>query len=511
MPKYDLFSLLEEELKKTNESTVEPVAEKGKCPYRLKELISDNSVDHFINWLETEKKHSYRISLPTSYRDNGRNLQAVKTGESYIVTYGDESYDTFCIYSGDCEQDLIYVDTYGDVWKTTLKIYNSFRHYYEMYKNVGHPVEFSMKYSTPKITNRLNQIQTRGCDGCYYLLNDEEEVWDILKKKSNYLFDFAKEKNIRMPATLLLAPQLEQLCKAEFGFADQLIQRVFTGGYNRFIRSTEFDMFNRLTQPGKNFKEIFKCSKTVYQSLKGVRNLAKWDIYRKMEKQGKVNKDTLLQAIDANYDDRDLNAINSILNKKYHDKPVFSWNTLQNYLVRLDQFQAIGRREAFQILSDYLTMCNTLDMEPRIDSDSLKREHDIAARILRDKRDEIMESKMEGACDYLKANDYTEGIYMIRGIRSYADLLDEAKQQHNCVAGYAKSIIQRKSLIYVMRRTDAPNESLITVEINPAQTEIRQKYLAYNQRIHNKSQSEFLDRWIRKVRTRVASGNATIQ
>lgn len=69
------------------------------------------------------------------------------------------------------------------------------------------------------------------------------------------------------------------------------------------------------------------------------------------------------------------------------------------------------------------------------------------------------------------------------------------EQQHNCVASYGQRIAAGQSYIYVMREVAHPDKSLITIELSPNGKTIRQKFLAYNKPIHNKSQSEFIERW----------------
>ena len=108
---------------------------------------------------------------------------------------------------------------------------------------------------------------------------------------------------------------------------------------------------------------------------------------------------------------------------------------------------------------------------------------------------------MKNTCEKMKAYDYNEGIYFVRAIRDQDDLLDEANQQHNCVASYGSNIANGKSYIYVMREVARPDKSLITIELSPNGKTIRQKFLAYNQAIHNKSQSDFIERWLRYVRS----------
>ena len=164
-------------------------------------------------------------------------------------------------------------------------------------------------------------------------------------------------------------------------------------------------------------------------------------------------------------------------------------------------FEAIDFKEATQLLSDYLNMCSQLHVKPNITGDSLKREHDVTARTLRNKHNEFMAEKMNSACSAMAKYNYSEEVFEIRAVKDYDDLIDEAKQQHNCVASYATVIANGTSYIYVMRTKQSPGVSLITVELEPKTKIIRQKFLAYNRPIHNKAQSEFLERWVKHVKS----------
>ena len=330
----------------------------------------------------------------------------------------------------------------------------------------------------------------------YLVLNTEEEVFNSIQSKSKFLYKYLIEKKetdpymLRYPEYLLTAPQLEQLDKAGFEFAKYFFYR---------NDSKNIESFNRLCKPGTNLKEIFKTSKMVYQALKDTADLRIWDIYRKMNKQKNINVETIRTCIDAGFNEKDLNRFYMILSRCFNGKPIFSWTSLMNYLERLDNFEAIDRDQALDLINDYLLMCQRLEMKPRIDGDSLKREHDIAARLCIKKHDEITAKQMVEPCEKLKRYDYEEDIFCIRGVRSYDDLLDEAKQQHNCVAGYSSQIISGRSLIYVMREKAHPDRSLITVELSPDGKTIRQKLLSYNRPIRNKAQTEFLQRWMKFV------------
>ena len=339
--------------------------------------------------------------------------------------------------------------------------------------------------------------------GVTALVQTDKELESILAKKSSYTARFLEEKRFNgcSAALLLLAPQVEQLCKAGYSFANEMFTWNPNADSMNSIRAfdnikSKVECFNRLTQPGTSPKTIFKTSKAVYSALKEEKSLPVWDSYRKMDKFGRIRCDEIDLLYNGGYGNKEIGMIASILGKQYQGKPVFNLRSLLQYLDRIDMFEAIPRMEGLGILNDYLAMCSQLDVQPRVDGDSLKREHDIMARNCRNRRDELMAKKMENVGQMLKKYDYEEDIFFIRGIQSYDDLIDEANQQHNCVASYASRIVSNKSKIYVMRLKSDPNRSLITVELTPDGKEIRQKLLAYNRPIHNKAQTDFLNRWL---------------
>lgn len=109
-------------------------------------------------------------------------------------------------------------------------------------------------------------------------------------------------------------------------------------------------------------------------------------------------------------------------------------------------------------------------------------------------------NQIRGSLEDLRKYDYAEDVFFVRGIRSYDDLLDEANQQHNCVASYGSAISSKRSLIYVLRERRNPDKSLVTIELSPDGMTVRQKYMAFNRPIHNKAITDFIDRWSDYVR-----------
>lgn len=332
----------------------------------------------------------------------------------------------------------------------------------------------------------------RRCENLVFqptLLQTGSELDAILEKCNPYAASYAAGEGLES-WKLLVCPQIETLGKAGYLFIERLLNPSVS----------EIGAFNRLTARGSSPKTIFKTPKSVWSVLKNEPDLLVWDIFRKMEKTGNVSADSIRQAHDSRMTRAELELARGILSRTYEGKPLFSWDTLMTYFGRLDMFEAISRDQALTLLDDYLLMCSQLGIRPRTDSDSLRREHDVTARTLRQKRNEEMARKLDAVCGKNAKYDYAEGVYFVRAIRNYDDLVDEACQQNNCVASYAGRIVEGRSLIFVMRETANPYSSLITIELSP-KLEIRQKLLSHNRSIRNRSQSEFIDRWVRWART----------
>lgn len=96
--------------------------------------------------------------------------------------------------------------------------------------------------------------------------------------------------------------------------------------------------------------------------------------------------------------------------------------------------------------------------------------------------------------EYSKRLDFSSGDFFIRAARDAKDLLDEATQQDNCVfVVYGEMIADGETMIFFMRRKEAPDKSLITVELKDGT--IKQASLSQNREITNDDQIKFLELW----------------
>lgn len=445
------------------------------------------------------------ITLSRSYYTlsplNGPDDKFLLSERSRSSWFNDEPYLLVDNYT--LSQQLLYIAEDLSTWVLTIRFRTN---------------EYLDLYLLPKLKDRVLDIvsvEIRDIKPITKLLYDyetiqsQEEVLELVERQNHYAAAFVKENHLS-PHVYCMAPQLEQLHKMGIQFASIFFHWKQTD--HTWIRRTRLDKssidaFNRLTKRGTNPQTIFKTSPAVYKNLKDETDLRTWDIIRKLEKFGRINESTIRMIIAGDFSHKDLDNVNSILSVSYKGTPVFSIETLVNYLNRIDLNEAIEREEGLQLLADYLRCCEILGAKPKIDGDSLKREHDVMARNVRQHRDAIMAQNMQAKCDALQRFNYKESVFFARAIQSHDDLLDEASQQHNCVACYAGSIASGRTQIFVVRHVSDPDRSYITLELDPKTAQVRQMCLAYNQPVRNRAAREFIGRFqdhLKKIRT----GNA---
>lgn len=458
----------------------------------LDQLDSIEGIDDLCRFMATDTIY---LEIGENYRrqTNGYTVdyRGARTAEYSSQLKEDHFSAHIHIRSGwehDEKQVMVFFDKEGNAWCRPCNIkYLGGR----IGENEYHPSKWDMEFSWEGKWRLLTSLPT---DKIVFLQTYHVRS-HIFHDAMPYTFKYSRDENSGKRFSqdlLMMCPQIELLDKAGYKFVDQLTY------YPNRIDNETVTAFNRLIKfernPGK-LQNIFKTTKEVCKILKNEHKLEVWNSIRKLEKFSKSSPDEIQVVYDNHYRERELANIQNILQQQYHNKNVFTFSSLVNYLNRLDQYEAIGTEEALQLLKDYLESCRLLDMEPRIDGDSLKREHDVAARLVRERRNEIEAERMANGCKKLQQYNYENERYIIRGIRDYEDLLDEAKQQHNCVASYSHKIAAGTSLIFVMRRKTVPDRSFVTIELSPDLSTVRQKYEAHNQPLRNKEATEFIEEW----------------
>lgn len=104
---------------------------------------------------------------------------------------------------------------------------------------------------------------------------------------------------------------------------------------------------------------------------------------------------------------------------------------------------------------DFITAHDRLSAEYRQREDQIKQKE---KKVLQERYEKEFLPK-------LKKLSWSDGKYFIRPLESYAEFSAEGKNNVNCVASYYDMVTKGKTAVFVIRRKDNPDESLVTVEM----------------------------------------------
>lgn len=112
-------------------------------------------------------------------------------------------------------------------------------------------------------------------------------------------------------------------------------------------------------------------------------------------------------------------------------------------------------------------------------------------------KQKVDEDKWNATVEFMKPLEYKGKIYSIICPKTATDVVDEAQQQSNCVASYVERIIRGECLVFFCRRTDAPETSLVTIELcaNGALGQVKARF----NRTPSEEIRDFVDKWYNKV------------
>ena len=152
------------------------------------------------------------------------------------------------------------------------------------------------------------------------------------------------------------------------------------------------------------------------------------------------------------------------------------------------------------IFLDYLDFCKKLkyDLKDKkvLYPKQLHKKHDELMNLIKINKDKVISRKIKSRYNKIKSNCYQNKKFIIFPVKNINELLEESKEQNNCVKTYAERIAKGQCDIYFMRLKTYPEKSLVTVEVR--NNKVVQQRIKNNFET-NKEQQNFLKLWERKV------------
>ena len=102
-------------------------------------------------------------------------------------------------------------------------------------------------------------------------------------------------------------------------------------------------------------------------------------------------------------------------------------------------------------------------------------------------------------CEFEEAladKSFADDSYLIRPVASASELVEEAESQHNCLATYVEAVAEGMTDVWLMRRSDRPDRSHVTVEVRDGG--VRQAFRACNE-VPSDSELRWLAAWCERV------------
>lgn len=253
--------------------------------------------------------------------------------------------------------------------------------------------------------------------------------------------------------------------------------------YNLALRSQEFPCsgtFQTIFGVSKDYYPFMRRNNITYRQLKILRLLQEKDIkkIRYLEKY-------------SSYGD----SINDL-------EEISKYISLNRFI----KYSKMHRRKVkTYIYKDYLRFASLLGYDLKNNRyafpKNLEEEHDRLEQQYKIQSKKIIQDAISRRGKALAKNKYQNNKFIILPARSLKALLDESKEQCNCVRTYAEKYAEGTCDIYFLRDVKKPKKSLVTVEVK--NNKVVQSRIKYN-RDPNESQMKFLRNWENQVLSKVA-------
>lgn len=157
-------------------------------------------------------------------------------------------------------------------------------------------------------------------------------------------------------------------------------------------------------------------------------------------------------------------------------------------------------KDAFCEYIDYLQICKILEYDMKdkkiLYPQNAQEAHDRVMKIQNDLKDKMYQKQIKKRYEEIKKYTYKNKKYIIYPVKNQKELVNESKQQNNCVKTYAERIANGTCDIYFMRLLTNVKKSLVTIEVRNNKV-VQQRTKNNNDTTNN--QKKFIELWERKI------------
>ena len=380
----------------------------------------------------------------------------------------------------------------------------------------------SLNINAIMIQNNLNVFNT--LDNVYYCFYNIDKfkkdypcsAIEIFEKQSNVYYDIQNSDMYLMRYAWLYQQYsiLEQLIKS--GLSDLVYSLINRNSMNYYRIEKIFNT------EGKNICEITGLKKSYFQLVRN--NIRNIDLFIKIKpflNNNKISPQQLERLIDIVKSNENLtstidnvllhslDSIEQLLTIEYENKRLYTFSSLINYVERQTVEQGYYQVHSFlSTLYDYIKMCVDMNIRPDIKTKNLQKDHNVLVIQYNQVKDKEIEKKYRSRFtkQYKKLKQYSYHDNRLEVIvpRKPKDIIEEGRNNHNCVGSYVDTHANGKSFIFFIRKIDSLDKSYITVELDNSLSTVKQAYYSFNKELNN-IDNNFINKWMKQLAARRAT------
>lgn len=149
---------------------------------------------------------------------------------------------------------------------------------------------------------------------------------------------------------------------------------------------------------------------------------------------------------------------------------------------------------------DYITNAEALGYQMRsgvLYPEDFPKAHDEMLKEVETRKSKEISEKIQAYANDLEKLKFEENGLVIRAAESQQELIDESKKLEHCVRMYDKRVAERRTAIFMIRKTDHEKEPYATLELSD-KTIVQCR--AYRNRVPEKEVIDFVNLWAHKNR-----------
>ncbi len=232
-----------------------------------------------------------------------------------------------------------------------------------------------------------------------------------------------------LAADYLVSPPLAELQRKGYAFAMNKTY-LSKAAYNQLVKP--------VVNP-KSIQEYIKIPVAYLDVMKDCADVGLIDSVRKLIKTFGGNPEDFVDDIQQLYDmcqnKKMMAHARAILSRTFNGKPLYTVKSLIAYIKRMDVEQALDPYVGYELLDTYTAMCEQMQMPPKTDSDSLKREMDICVRMKMYSGSKSMEKKFHDSRP-AQPFEYVGEKFIVREIVDFKEFMEISKTMSGQVRGF---------------------------------------------------------------------------